>query len=693
MPAKRPTKSSLQLDFMAQPIRTSSPLLFATDGKPLPWLLAIVTLGGALLRFSGLGQPSLWLDEILHVTIATQVSALPWHAWLFGFGFEVENGALFYAGQLLPRAFAEGETAVRLAPALAGTLTIPLLGLAGRALGGPAAGVAAALLLAVSPFHVYFSREGRVYALIMLVAALLLWIFLRRPRPASRLDAVLPAAGCVLAAYTGAAAGPLLVAAGAAAGLLLASAWYRRRGEVFTGYAPTTPIRRRVELFAGPLLGLALVAVLYLGGRTYDPEPGTERGQTPEVTHVLSRAAATRAVTALGVTGRDETELVPLAAVWLGLAVFGLLATVRRDPRAGTVLASFVLVGLIASFGALHYMDRWFLVRYLAPVLPAYVLAVAAGAVELGRLAGVLVRRAGAVAARVVAAATLAAVLVGLGLPALANARREPYLKADWRGAAEHLAALARPGETVIVSNGWGDVCLRYYLGPRADAFEIRDVAQRTDAARELVEQRDVAWLVTGGYHVGTDIPTWVRGFHPVFDDSLEGLAVTFHPDLRTLVETREGRPCAPCAERLAASGGRLDFDGRDAFFYGAGWQTPERRPDGEGFRWIRGRHAELALPALPAGGSLRLEANPLVYPGAPPQSLELRLDGEPIGELSPEPGWGMHTIALPEDLPAAGLHLLTLDLAHAVRPRDVIPGSTDKRSLGLAVAALEVTP
>ncbi len=662
--------------------------------KPLPWLLAIVTLGGAFLRFSGLGEPSLWLDEILHVNVAARVASSPWHAWLLGFGFEAENGALFYAGQLLARAVAEGEAAARLAPALAGTLAIPLLGLAGRALGGPAVGVAAAVLLAVSPFHVYYSREGRVYALIMLLAAFLLWIFLRRPRASStRIEAVLPAAGCVLAAYTGAAAGPLLVAAAAAAGLLLASAWYRRRGEVFAGYAPTTPVRRRLELFAGPLVGLALVAGLYLGSTSYEPEPGTERGKTPEVTHVLSHAAATRTLTALGISGRDETELAPLAAVWLGLAVFGLLATVRRHPRAGTVLACFLGVGLVASFAALHYIDRWFLVRYLAPVLPAYVLAAAAGAVELGRLAGALARRAGDAAVRGVAAATLAAVLLALGLPALASARREPYLKADWRGAAAHLAALARPGETVIVSNGWSEVCLRHYLGPRADVLEIRDAQQRTDAARAMLEQLDVAWLVSGGYHVGTNIPTWVRGFHPVFDDPQGRLAVTFHPDLRTLVKTRGTEPCAPCAERLAALGGRLGFDGRDAFFHGAGWNTPERRPDGERFQWIAGRRAELALPALPPGGSLRLEANPLAYPDAPPQSLELSLDGRPIAQLIVQPGWSVHTIALPEDLRAAGLHLLTFDLGYAVRPRAVIKGSTDKRSLGLAVAALEVSP
>ncbi len=39
---------------------------------PFLWLLAMVTLGGAVLRLISLGQPSLWLDEILEVGLATE---------------------------------------------------------------------------------------------------------------------------------------------------------------------------------------------------------------------------------------------------------------------------------------------------------------------------------------------------------------------------------------------------------------------------------------------------------------------------------------------------------------------------------------------------------------------------------------------------------------------------------------------
>ena len=62
---------------------------------------------------------------------------------------------------------------MRIVAAAIGTACIPLAAVAGRRLWTPMAGVAAAILVATSPMHVYYSREGRAYALLMLASTLI----------------------------------------------------------------------------------------------------------------------------------------------------------------------------------------------------------------------------------------------------------------------------------------------------------------------------------------------------------------------------------------------------------------------------------------------------------------------------------------------------------------------------------------
>src|SRR5207249_1779294 len=140
-------------------------------------LLAAIAVA-AFLRFDQLGAPSYWLDEILGDQLATHHAATaPWWRWITG--LEHEHGPLYYATQLAARVAGHDEWSGRLPAALFGLAAIPLVFFAGRELGGWAAGIAAAIVLAVSPLYVYYSREARPYALLMLLAALMLLALLR----------------------------------------------------------------------------------------------------------------------------------------------------------------------------------------------------------------------------------------------------------------------------------------------------------------------------------------------------------------------------------------------------------------------------------------------------------------------------------------------------------------------------------
>ncbi len=121
-------------------------------------VLALIIVLGAYLRLTDLGAPSLWLDEILHLQVTQSLSDQPWYRLLAGvreIAGKTENGALYYGLQIMGQRLAPGETGVRLLPAIIGILTLPLMALTGRLLGGRLVALTATFLLAVSPLHVY----------------------------------------------------------------------------------------------------------------------------------------------------------------------------------------------------------------------------------------------------------------------------------------------------------------------------------------------------------------------------------------------------------------------------------------------------------------------------------------------------------------------------------------------------------
>ena len=66
-------------------------------------LLAAAIGAGAFLRFDGLGEPSYWLDEILHQHLTDFAATTPWWRW-FGQLHE-EHAGLYYLTQLVTRLF------------------------------------------------------------------------------------------------------------------------------------------------------------------------------------------------------------------------------------------------------------------------------------------------------------------------------------------------------------------------------------------------------------------------------------------------------------------------------------------------------------------------------------------------------------------------------------------------------------
>ncbi len=188
----------------------------------LPVVLALV-LAGILLRVVAASRPGLWADEIFSLSMATGHSLEhPAADAVASLGDYVEtpdpaspaayrryaehdpepagprrvvravllsdtSPPLYYL-LLNPwtRLFGTGDPSLRLFSVWWATLSLPLLWLLARDLGGERAASSALLLFGFSPVAIFYSVEGRMYALLWFIALALAWLSLRLAREGAR---------------------------------------------------------------------------------------------------------------------------------------------------------------------------------------------------------------------------------------------------------------------------------------------------------------------------------------------------------------------------------------------------------------------------------------------------------------------------------------------------------------------------
>ena len=142
-------------------------------------LLILLLLAAFALRVSTLARQSLWRDEVDAIFMALR----PLEQTLSMFTAMAQNGPLFFL-TLRPwlQIAGSSEFALRFPSALAGVASVALLWPVARILvrGAPAsvAGLAV-LFLALNPYALWYSQEGKMYAIVMLLALASTWAWLR----------------------------------------------------------------------------------------------------------------------------------------------------------------------------------------------------------------------------------------------------------------------------------------------------------------------------------------------------------------------------------------------------------------------------------------------------------------------------------------------------------------------------------
>jgi mannosyltransferase len=621
--------------------------------------VGIVTLGG-FLRLSGLAVPSLWLDEILGYDLASATTHAPWWQWITG--LEIEHGPLYFASELAGRLSPSPELSARVAPALFGIVTIVVAWMAARQLRVHGSGTAAvfALLLACSPLHVYYSREARPYALLMLMATGLLALLLRGS------SIRLVAGVLLLAVLTHAGAAPLLMATALTAALafLLEHDAARRR---FYGLAA---IAAAVATSAVPLL--------------YRHQPGGSAASGFRFDPILFR----QLMHSFSVSALDTSQTHRAALAVLLLAAIGAVSLMIRDRVQGAVAMGMALLPLTVSLVALWRLGHWYAVRYVITSLPAYLLLASAGVIALAEalanavsaLSPARMRWLRSEAAALIIGLIGAAFIVRDGWPAM---RTEPYRKPPWRTFAATIWHHAHPRDVVLTSNDWSLVSLGFYLRGMPQRVRLISAGELVGRATDVVAHNDRVWIVTAGFHSRQDILDWSCSYPVILASPIESTRLHYAPGLRDFLLHR----ATPADERAFMArfpGPRFDLSfgpGEDLFMQ-SGWYGAEGA-NGDFTRWA-GRTATLLIPA---GETLDrrvdFRAMPISFPGAPPQVMSISINGAPLARIAISEGWNDYSIAAPRDRWLWGINTLSFAFSRAAAPSSM-SSSPDPRILSV---------
>ena len=148
--------------------------------------LLLILIAAVGLRLVAISTRPIWYDEAFAVLFAEKGM----QAMLAGTLTQVGGSAadvhpLAYYGLLNAwmSLFSQSLTAIRMLSVLLGVCTIVVIYLFSRALAGERMALAAALLMALSPFQIHYAQEIRMYALLVLLlatATLALWLGMRK---------------------------------------------------------------------------------------------------------------------------------------------------------------------------------------------------------------------------------------------------------------------------------------------------------------------------------------------------------------------------------------------------------------------------------------------------------------------------------------------------------------------------------
>ncbi|MDP3046129.1 MAG: glycosyltransferase family 39 protein, partial [Chloroflexota bacterium] len=435
----------------------------------------LITLLAFALRLLRLDFQPLWWDEGYSVYFASQDLA----TLTLKTAADIHPPLYYYLLHVWIALFGASDVALRLLSVVIGTATIPVFYAVGRRLVARGTALLACLLLAVSPFHVYYSQEVRMYALATLLGLASIY-FAQRLLMDGESEAGLPSCRDLNVVRT-----RDLVCYVITTALAMYTLYYAAFIPLFQTLYALLANRRNCRRLLAWLAAQVTLAVLYLPWIAlvgdilvnYVGDKMVVEARVPLSlpTYLADHFTAFAVGQPLGAWG-------PLAwgsLALLALAAWGLVANRQLRARAAWLLIWLVIppatgfvLNLLYPFSPTGYQ------RFLLFCLPAYLLAAAGGITALSASATTLARR----LALPLASALL---LVFTILPLYAFYTTPRYASDDYRPLIAQVAALGQPDDAILTVFPWQVGYLEsYYPQPRPRIVEAPDALWSRDPQR-----------------------------------------------------------------------------------------------------------------------------------------------------------------------------------------------------------------
>ena len=140
------------------------------SGKKIVILLSLIILLGTALRLFRLGSNSLWFDETVSITMTKIMADVPC----------IPQPPLYiFLLHQWSKVAGENEFALRFLSLIFGVLSIPAIYVLGKLLFHAQTGLIAALILSISPLHVWYAQEVREYSMLPFFIMACAYFFIR----------------------------------------------------------------------------------------------------------------------------------------------------------------------------------------------------------------------------------------------------------------------------------------------------------------------------------------------------------------------------------------------------------------------------------------------------------------------------------------------------------------------------------
>jgi uncharacterized membrane protein len=161
-------------------------------------VLLVIVLVGLVFRVYGLDSKSIWVDEMYSI----KVSQYSLSGIIEETSQDVHPPLYYILLHFMVKWFGHTEFAVRLLSAIVGSLSILMAFQVGKILFERKTGLLFSLILGFSVYHIRYSQEARMYSLLVLLALISFYFFIRLLQERNVVSAVGYILATTLLAYT-----------------------------------------------------------------------------------------------------------------------------------------------------------------------------------------------------------------------------------------------------------------------------------------------------------------------------------------------------------------------------------------------------------------------------------------------------------------------------------------------------------